>query len=210
MYILGVIPARGNSQGIKDKNIYPLLGRPLIEYTIEAAENSHLSDYVVFTDKYTQYIRHGIERPKQYSEGEYNSVAKWMPYLISEYEQIRRGRVDAVCLLQPTSPLRTTDDIDKAIRLYRQTYSTSLYSGYELKIKHKDKVFDKSINKPHFQRNGAIFITDKKMIMDEGKLWDDYVFEMEMPYSRSIDIDTKEDMFMAEALLRHGVKGVFA
>ena len=47
--ILGIIPARGNSEGIPDKNIYPVCGKPLIEYTIEAAKCSWgLDDYIVF------------------------------------------------------------------------------------------------------------------------------------------------------------------
>jgi CMP-N,N'-diacetyllegionaminic acid synthase len=204
MFILGIIPARGNSQTIKDKNIYPICGKPLIEYTIDAAKDSILNDWFVFTDKYTQYKTLDIERPKQLAEGQHNSVVHWLPYAIKSYETKTGNKVDAVCLLQPTSPLRTCNDINKAITVYKQTYSTSLYSGYDLPLKHKNKIFSKWENIPHFQRNGGIFITDIRLLKD-GVLWDQYALEYTMPKVRSIDIDTMEDMKTAESLIRNGV-----
>ena len=50
--MIGIIPARSDSKEIKDKNIYPLCGKPLIEYTIETAEKSLLDNWFVFTNKY--------------------------------------------------------------------------------------------------------------------------------------------------------------
>jgi len=119
MFVLGLIPARGGSKGIKDKNIYPLCGKPLIEYTIEAAEKSELDDWFVFTDKYTQYRTYGIKRPANYSKGEYASILKWLRYAVEQYEKVKQS-IDAVMILQPTSPLRSVDDIDNAIQLFME------------------------------------------------------------------------------------------
>ena len=204
MFVLGLIPARGGSKGIKDKNIYPLCGKPLIEYTIEAAEKSELDDWFVFTDKYTQYRTYGIKRPANYSKGEYASILKWLRYAVEQYEKVKQS-IDAVMILQPTSPLRSVDDIDNAIQLFMEAQiidCQSLYSGCYMRIKEKHKIDGKRVD-PHFQRNGAIFITRRDLI-DKGKVWNREPLEFHMPKIRSVDIDNMEDMTIAESILKHG------
>ena len=201
--ILGIIPARGESSKIKDKNIQLLNGVPLIEYTICHAMLSLLSDWFVFTEKYTNYKTLGIKRLTKFSQGEYNSVIHWLPYAISQYEQLKGCYVDVVCLLQPTSPLRTYVDIDRAINLFIMSGVHSLTSGSLMRIKVDNKVDGKG-NKEHYQRNGAIFMFDKYQI-STGKLFDKNTYKMVMPKSRSIDIDTLEDFFIAESLLKNNV-----
>jgi CMP-N,N'-diacetyllegionaminic acid synthase len=111
---------------------------------------------------------------------------------------------DAYMILQPTSPLRTVNDINKAIELFQKSNTSSLYSGYRMGVKTKNKVYDKHTSEKHFQRNGAIFITKRELI-EQGKLWDENVMEFEMPFSRSIDIDTMDDWKMCEALIKGGI-----
>lgn len=125
-------------------------------------------------------------------------------HAIDSYEKYAdAGRVvDAVMVLQPTSPLRTVEDTNNAIRVFKASGADSLYSGYYMGIKHKDRPYDKHTEKPHFQRNGAIFITKRELIK-EGKLWSENAIEFEMPASRSVDIDTMDDLFIAEAILKH-------
>lgn len=202
MFIVGIIPARGESRTIKDKNIYPLNGKPMIEYTIEAAENSLLNDWFVFTDKYSNYKTLGIERPEKFSRGEYGSVRKWIKYAVEQYEKRVGHKVDAVMLLQPTSPLRTAEDINNAIKLFSKYNIDSLYSGYYMRIKEKIKIDGKKIE-PHFQRNGAIFISNRDIIQNSKMLWSKNVFEFEMLKSHSIDIDDLDDMFIAESILKN-------
>ncbi|MBW2003013.1 MAG: acylneuraminate cytidylyltransferase family protein [Deltaproteobacteria bacterium] len=202
MFILGIIPARGDSRGIPNKNIYPLCGKPMIEYTIEAAEESMLDDWLVFTDKYFQYKNYGITEPKEFA---YSSSWKieFSQYCVNEYEK-KYNKVDAVMLLQPTSPLRTAEDINKAIAYFKKyQYSgwNSLYSGYNMRIKHKEKLDSKENGDFHFQRNGAIFIT-KIDLLNKGKLWDK-VIEYQMPKSRSIDVDDMDDFYIVESILKN-------
>jgi CMP-N,N'-diacetyllegionaminic acid synthase len=201
-YILGIIPARAGSKGIKDKNIYLLCGKPLIEYTTEVAKKSMLDDFVVSTDDekiMSMYWCDCMARPKNLAQDD-TPMLPVIQYTVKQYDKWHK--VDAVCLLQPTSPLRTAEDIDKAIDLFNESGTDSLYSGYYIGIKHKDKTYDKHIDKPHFQRNGAIFITSRELL-DKGKLWSDNVIEYEMPKSRSIDIDDMDDMYMAECILKN-------
>jgi CMP-N-acetylneuraminic acid synthetase len=162
----------------------------MIEYTIEAAEKSNLDDWFVFTDKYFQYKTLGIHRPPEFSHGEYNSVVKWLPYAIEQYGK----PVEHICLLQPTSPLRTCEDINNALNMYD---GNSLVSGYYMRIKSDD--VDHKSKGEHFQRNGAIFMFNKRLIAT-GKLWDNPV-KYEMPKSRSVDVDDMDDLHMAEGLM---------
>ncbi len=123
-------------------------------------------------------------------------------HAVRVYERLSGVCVDAVMILQPTSPLRTVEDINNAIRVFKESGADSLYSGYHMGIKYKSRPYDKHTEKPHFQRNGAIFIT-RRDLLDQGRLWSDSAIEFEMPKSRSIDIDDMDDLFMAEAILRH-------
>lgn len=202
--ILGIIPARAGSKGIKDKNIYPIAGKPLIEWTFLNSE--YIDDYVISTDieKYIgRYYVH--KRPSDLCQDD-TPMIDVVKDAIRHYESKNHIYVDVVVLLQPTSPLRTTKDIDNAIKIFEESGANSLYSGYYIGIKHKDKVYDKHTSEKHFQRNGAIFIAKRELI-EQGKLWDNTVIEFEMPLSRSIDIDTMDDMRIAEALLEYRARG---
>lgn len=198
--VLVIIPARAGSKGIPNKNLYPLCGIPLIEYTIEASRDSKV-DYVITTDD--KNIRDNyvftIERPKE--------LATDTSHIIDEIKRIDDNkflRKDIYMLLQPTSPLRTHEHILEAIELFRESECDCLYSGYNLKLKTKDKLYDKNTSKNHFQRNGSIFMAKRELIL-EGKMWNENVFEYEMPQSLSVDIDNMDEMFMAESLILNGV-----
>lgn len=215
--ILGVIPARAGSKGIKNKNIYPLCGKPLIEYTIESALKSNLDEVIISTDMSKEIFNvcntkcRYIDRPKELCQDD-TPMLPVIKHLVNGLKY----KVDAVMILQPTSPLRTTEDINRAIKLfntynicqdkplYQNSNSDSLYSGYYIGIKNKNKVYDKHTNSLHFQRNGSIFITRIDLLNKE-KLWSDNAIEFEMPSYRSIDIDTMEDMKHAELLIKGGV-----
>lgn len=203
MKILGIIPARKGSITIKHKNFYPICGVPMIEYTMGAAYESKLDDVVISTD-YDPMLFEGdvtiIQRPERLATSDtkmidvVRHVAGFMDY-------------DAYMILQPTSPLRLMDDIDDAIdRFLAEENPTSLYSGYYMGIKHKQKVYDKFESELHFQRNGAIFLFTKELLK-QGKLWDENVIEFEMPKSRSIDIDDMDDLEMAEAMIAYDLYG---
>ena len=206
MFILGVIPARNGSKGIKFKNIKKLNDIPLIEYSINASIGSTLSDVMVSTNIFSVYdlYRKKISVYKR-AESLCDDIAPMLPVLLDaivQYEYVNDIHVDAVMILQPTSPLRTTEHIDNAISTYIQHGCSSLYSGFYMGIKTKDKTYDKHANKPHFQRNGAIFITSRELL-ERGKLWDNDVYEFEMSKLDSVDIDDMEDLKLAEMLLKN-------
>lgn len=206
MNILGIIPARAGSKGIKDKNIYPLCGKPLTEWTT-ITETMEIDDVVITTDIKKYYGRYYVHKRPKYLCQDDTPMMEVIKDAISYCERKNNLYVDAVILLQPTSPLKTHDDIKNAIKLFKESNANSLYSGYYMGIKNKSKIYDKHTSEKHFQRNGAIFIAKRELI-EQGKLWDDDVIEFEMPLSRSIDIDTMDDMYIAEALLEKRLKEV--
>ena len=118
--VLAVIPARGGSKGLENKNILELHGKPLIIWTIEQAMNSKLIDKVVVTtdsQKISDVCKEygydvGPLRPPELASDE-SSIHDTISYIIEKEEQI----YDAVALLEPTSPLRKIDDIDNCISI---------------------------------------------------------------------------------------------
>ena len=121
--VLGIIPARGGSKGIPHKNIVPLLGRPLIYYTIREAKRSTLLDaFIVSTDdpKIAAVARSlGADvpflRPKKYA-GDTSPDIEFLQHAVGWLERHRGWKPEIVVILQPTSPSRTARDIDGAIR----------------------------------------------------------------------------------------------
>jgi CMP-N-acetylneuraminic acid synthetase len=192
--ILGVIPARAGSKGIPHKNTKLLAGLPLIFHTTEAADQSYLDDWVISTNDTLikmMYQNKIVIRPPELAQDD-TPMIPVLQHVLNNYKK----PIEAIMLLQPTSPLRTSEDINNCLSLYD---GRPLYSGYYMGIKTKDRVYDKTQEK-HFQRNGAIFIIPVELIK-QGKLWDSSVIEYEMPLSRSIDIDTMDDWEIAEALI---------
>ena len=138
---LALIPARKNSKRIKNKNIKLLNGKPLIEYTIIEAKKSKLLDkIIVSTDSPTiKEIseKNGIKVYKLRSKKLSSEKAKMLPVLKNALiVNNLRKKAKTIVLLQPTSPLRSAKDIDKAISLFIKKKSDS---GCKIIILHARK-----------------------------------------------------------------------
>src|SRR3989338_7231045 len=132
--ILGIIPARGGSKAIPRKNIKMIAGKPLIAWTIESAKRSSLLDnFVVSTeDKEIAEIskKYGAEvvvRPDELATDEATTLSV-LQHVLSVIES------DTVVLLQPTSPVRDTNLIDKCIRRFRERGADTLATGFICKF----------------------------------------------------------------------------
>lgn len=196
--MLGIIPARKGSKGIIDKNIKNMCGKPLIQWTIDAVKG--IMPVIITTDYEHDFGIEKIKRPDYLCKDD-TPMLPVIQHAIKEYEKYHFGKVTSVCLLQPTSPLRLQEDIDSCIFLHVMKCKPVM-SGYSLQIKEDGKVFDKHKVGYHFQRNGAIFIATRKMI-DNGEVFNQYSLRYEMPFSRSIDIDSDDDWFVAESILKN-------
>jgi CMP-N,N'-diacetyllegionaminic acid synthase len=225
MCFLAIIPARGGSKGIPRKNIAPLCGRPLIAYSIEAAQASKVVDrIVVSTDdlEISEVSRSlGAEvriRPSALAMDDTPTRAV-LHHVVSELAG-EGYEADAVLTLQPTSPLRTSKHIVEAVALFQSIpEADSLVSCipvphffHPLSVMKKDRdgFLEPYFSEPQpyrrqdkeavFARNGAaIYITRTKRLAE-------YVFGGKlvlylMDEQSSVDIDTITDLARAEQLL---------
>ena len=134
MIALGIIPARGGSKGIADKNLAMVAGRPLIAWTCDAAHASHLLTHVVVStedDRIAEAARRcGVDAPFRRPPELAADDTPMLPVLrhgVAEMEGAH-GRVDVVVLLQPTSPLRRGEHVDAALELLRDSGADSVVS----------------------------------------------------------------------------------
>lgn len=226
MKSLAIIPARSGSKGLKDKNIKPLNGRPLIWYSVQAALNSgEFAKVVVSTDspRYAEIARDcGAEVPFFRSEKLAGDNASSWAVVKEVLDFYRDGGVsfDSVMLLQPTSPLRTADDISEAFRLLARANANAIISVTEMEhsplwsnVLPPDKSLDNFIPPEYnvarqklptyYRYNGAIYLARDTLfdkILDTSE-WCG-VFAYIMPKDRSIDIDDEFDFLMAEEIMK--------
>lgn len=223
MFVLGVIPARGGSKGIPRKNLYLLNGKPLIQYTIEAARNSRLNDFLVSSED-EEILRVSAELDCKYRIRPAELAADDTPTLpvltdaVDWYESQGGQQVDAVMTLQPTSPLRNAADIDAALDLWGKEEADNLVSvyqvcnlkrfyDYDFKPIGSQTAYNRHKEKPMWQRNGAIFIT-RRDLLEQGRIFNETPAFYIMSKIRSIDIDDPEDAIMAEAIIKYGDSGL--
>lgn len=128
--ILGVIPARGGSKGIKKKNIRPIAGKPLLAWTIEAALEAKLLDRIVVSTEDAEIANVArewgaevIDRPEELA----TDTATTLSVL---QDLVRKIPADTVVLLQCTSPVRTPGLIDRCIGKYCKSGADAVATGY--------------------------------------------------------------------------------
>lgn len=225
---IAVIPARSGSKGLPDKNIRTFLGKPLIAYTIKAALDSGLFDQVIVSTDSKEYAHISEEfgalvpklRSPELSGDEVGSwdvvreVVSWVDE--SEY----RGTIDTVCLLQPTSPARTAQDIIDAYALYADKAAKCVVSvceedhpvewsrrlgadGEMAAFANPESVMRRQDLQPSYRVNGAIYILSKNRLDDTENLYASDCYGYKMPRERSIDIDDIYDFVAAEAICEH-------
>lgn len=224
--ILAFIPARGGSKGIKDKNIFPVCNKPLIAYTIEAAlDCNYIDDVIVSTDseKIAEVAKNfGAEvpflRPSELASDTSKTLDAIL-YTLSELEKI--GKIfDDLILLQPTSPLRTAEDINKALEKYFKFGRKSLVSLSEVndspilmrKIISEDKMeklldVNSTIRRQDMQKfyrvNGAIYI-NKISEIDCQTSFNDNEIPFVMSQENSVDVDEYQDLEVVKYFIKGG------
>lgn len=224
--IIGVIPARGGSKGIPGKNIKPCAGKPLIAYTIEAANGSELLDGCIVTtddEDIAQVSREsGADVPFMRPAELATDTARGIDVMIHAYKWAcdDREEYDYCILLQPTSPLRTSEDIDNAIRTAVDNDADSVMSMYELidmslpklKVIRNNQVFplfqdegsttaQRTAAEPIYKRNCAIYLTKGDTLLS-GNLFGEKQYAYIMPDDRSVDINEPFEFDLAEFLLQ--------
>lgn len=225
--IIGLITARGGSKGIPHKNIRPLAGKPLIAWTIHAARQSQtLNRVIVSTDdvEIAEVAREwGAEvpfmRPPELAQDDsphHDVILHAVNWLEAETASPPRY----IMLLQPTSPLRTAEDIDRAIALATEKDADSVISVcpiphhpyFSKQITPDGKLLD-FIERPQgylprqglppaYALNGAIYLVRRSVLLEREDWYTDRTFAYIMPPERSLDIDTPWDLHLADLILR--------
>ena len=224
MKTLYVIPARGGSKGIPGKNIKPLAGKPLIEYTIDVARAlADDEDICVTTDDKAiieTVERTGLKvpfvRPAELSTDK-SGTYEVLLHAFDFYES-KGIHYDTMVLLQPTSPFRTVEDVKACLELYsddidmvvsvKQAATNPYYNAFELDsesflhISKGDGNYTRRQDAPKvWEYNGAVYVINIKSLreMPLGKFTRRRMYEMSA--ERSIDLDTPTDWLIAETLL---------
>ena len=221
---LAIIPARSGSKGLKDKNIKELCGRPLMSYTIEAALDSACFDEVMVSTDSREYAeiakRYGASVPFLRSDrASCDTASSWdvVEEVLSGYK--KQGKeFDTFCLLQPTSPLRTAEDIKNAYRIFEDKASfavvsvceaehSPLWCGHLPENKEFIGFMDVENMKQRqavgkfYRLNGALYIVDTERFKTERFLYQAGSFAYIMESENSIDIDTLVDFKIAEVFM---------
>jgi N-acylneuraminate cytidylyltransferase/CMP-N,N'-diacetyllegionaminic acid synthase len=225
--ILAIIPARGGSKGIKNKNIKPFNGKPLIAYAIAAAQNSKLINKIVVStesEAIAQIAKKlGAEvpflRPKKLARD--NSLVKdAVLHLLKTLKEEYHYQPDYIVLLEPTSPLRLAKDIDNALSLLFSRKAGALVSVYVteqlLFIKDKlaklkivsSKKFLKSTNRqqlpPTYKFDGFVYAVKTEVFLKEKTFLPKgvigYVNEDRW---RTVDLNEPQDFILGELICKN-------
>tara|TARA_B100001758_G_C18310018_1_gene557296 strand:- start:70 stop:750 length:681 start_codon:yes stop_codon:yes gene_type:complete len=218
-----IIPARGGSEGIKDKNIYPLLGKPLIQWTIEQAQYSKKIDEIfVTTDsssikKISQSLgAKTIDRPEEIS-GALSSSESALKHALKQISEILKKDIKNVIFLQATSPLRLKEDIDNAIDLFERNKADSLFSSSRMEDltvwQNKNENWE-SINFDYLNRgrrqdietnyieNGSIYIFKPNILYENNNRLGGKIESYIMNSWQYHEIDVIEDLEIVEFFLK--------
>ncbi len=219
---LAVIPARGGSKRLPNKNILHLSEKPLIAWTIEAALGSSYIDRSVVTSDSDEILKIGekynvgiIKRPKELALDTSTTIDA-----IKHAIEIIGNEYDFTVLLQPTSPLRTSKHIDEAIEFLEDRKAEAVISVCEdehsplwsntlpndLSMKNflrKDIINKRSQDLPKYYRlNGAIYICRTSKLLEQNTFFlNDNIYAYVMDRKSSIDIDDKLDLLYTYVII---------
>lgn len=220
--VLAVMPARGGSKGIPNKNIAPLHGKPLINWTIEAAQASQYIDRLILSSDDARICRAaesaGCEVPFVRRKELATDDAKSIDVVFDALEKV--PGFDLIVLLQPTSPLRSTSDIDGCLELLveRSAYSAVTvapaqehpYLIYSMNAGGRLDPFIGAAQQASLRRqdlpeayslNGAVYVAEIEWLRKSRSFISGQPAGYVMPKLRSVDIDDQEDLELAAEYL---------
>jgi CMP-N,N'-diacetyllegionaminic acid synthase len=221
--VLAIIPARGGSKGVPNKNIRLLGGKPLIAWTIEAAQHSRYIDRLIISSDDLQIIEiaqsYGCEapfiRPSELAQDETPGINP----VLHAIEKL--PGYEWTVLLQPTSPMRIAEDIDGCIEACFEGNHTCCVSITEPE---KSPFWMYTVDEHHNLRslfphikanrrqdlpnayvlNGAVYVADSTWLIQERRFISPTTKAYRMPSERSMDLDTLEDFNYLEWKLNAG------
>lgn len=223
--ILAMIPARGGSKGLPGKNIKELCGKPVIAWSIDAAKTSKYIDTLMVSTDNKEIAdisrKYGADVPflrPNYLASDTATSFDAIEHTLDFY----KDTYDYLVLLEPTSPLRTTEDIDYALELLFSSTADSIVGisktedqnpaflvkkrsdnfiiGYEdekMSVKRRQDIEDV------YFFEGTVYISDIKTLREKKSFYHDTTIGYEVPKYKSLEIDDIDDFVMVEAIMKH-------
>ena len=223
--MIAIITARGGSRGLPRKNVLPFCGKPLIAHTIEAAKRCQVIDRILVSTDDSEIAEvsreFGAEVPFMRPEELASDTASSREVLLHalQFLEGQGERVDSFCLLQPTSPLRTSADIEAASEIFHGKKADSVVSvsSYEHPVQWALEVSDDGRVLPrenqmvvrrqemteYYRPNGAVYLFRTDFFKAETGYFGGNSYGYIMPPERSVDIDTPLDFVVAETVSRY-------
>jgi CMP-N-acetylneuraminic acid synthetase len=228
MRVLGVVTARGGSKGIPRKNVRMLCGKPVLAWTAEAAHGARrLTRTILSTDdeEIAEVGRAaGLDVPFTRPAELATDRAPTLPVLQHAVRVLeeRGERYDAICLLQPTNPLRTAALIDACIDQFEAANADTLisvspvpaeYNPHWVYFDGPDATLRLAMGEampisrrqdlpPAYHREGSVYVVRRDVLVEQGTLYGSRVVGHPVDPAHSVNLDTEEDWKRAEALLR--------
>lgn len=224
--ILGIIPARGGSKGIPGKNIRLLNGKPLLYYSIHAAQMSGLVDRLILTTDSMEIAQVGKElgaevpfiRPAELARDD----TPMLPVLEHVVNFVESGnwQADIILLFQPTAPLRQPEQIQAAVKMLTESKCDSIVSVVQIPqhyspdfaYKVEDgmlkpfldgggKVTRRQDTRPAYSRDGTIYAFWRDVLINKHNIYGDDCRPLVIPNHLSCNLDTMEDWAQAETMI---------
>jgi CMP-N-acetylneuraminic acid synthetase len=226
--MLAIIPARGGSKRLPDKNIRPLAGKPLIHHTLETALAAKKITRVLFNTDSEHYRDialqiPGVEAPFLRPDHLANDTAQAADVHLHAVDWIKENEgttLDSFCILLPTNPLRLPEDIDNAITLFEDKQADVVTSvtrskplAWYLNMDEQTQRMQPLLNTPDAMQNyqelpappvflnGSIYVIKTEPYRTNRSYFTEKTYGYEMPVSRTVDIDEPADFAVAEALM---------
>lgn len=224
MRVLGIIPARGGSKGVKHKNIKLLDGKPLITYAIDAAKESKLLTDFILTSDDKAILNIAKSNDCRHHKRTLENAQDESPVILVVEEVLNHlnpEKYDLLVLLQPTAPIRTGQDIDQVISMFKRDEKLqNVVSVIKLEDIHPARMYeiDDGLNllalqsekekehrqelSPVYLRNGCIYAITTKAFIEENTLMLKEKKAYIMPQETWVNIDTERDFLVAETLVK--------
>lgn len=228
--ILGLIPARGGSKGLPGKNIRPLMGKPLICWTVEAAQNSSYLDKIYVSTDSQEILdatnKCGLAnnrlRPDALAKdtsGVIDTIVDTLTWLSSNGETY-----DMVALLEPTSPLRKSGDIDRGIEMMANSDADSVISVGEIALEHPDyaKVIKNGRVESYIEAKqgmrqdlptvyfpyGVLYLTNVPYLLRERKAYGGRILALPIERWQNYEINDICDFMCVESIMKARRDGI--
>ncbi len=229
--IIAIIPARGGSKELPGKNIKPLLEKPLIAWTIEQAKKSKYIDKLIVSTDYQEIAdiakTYGVEvpflRPKKFAK---DGSPSWELVIHAiEWFAKKNEFFDIIVLLEPTSPLRKENDIDKAIEIFVKNLNKAdalisvgeihleipqiakkIEKGYMKPFARAEKIYQRQQASKSYFPYGVIYLSKVDTYRTHKTFYQKRIIPYPIERWQNYEIDDNYDFICVEAILRARLK----